>query len=146
MPHHPAHDVLDVMVKGKKRLGKAHGAGFYDYPKEGEKHLWCELESLFPPIGTELPQGEMIDRLLFCQALETVRCRQEGVVDSVADANIGSIFGWGFAPFSGGVLQFINSYGMSDFVARSRELSEQHGERFSPPALLARMVADGSSF
>jgi 3-hydroxyacyl-CoA dehydrogenase/enoyl-CoA hydratase/3-hydroxybutyryl-CoA epimerase len=80
------------------------------------------------------------------QALETVRCVEEKVIVSVADANIGSIFGWGFAPFQGGTLQYINAYGLPAFVARCRELAARYGERFVPPALLVQMAAEGKSF
>jgi len=83
---------------------------------------------------------------MFAQAIETVRCYEEGVLRSVADANIGSIFGWGFAPFSGGTLQYINAYGLPRFVARAQELAEKYGDRFKPPALLLEMAEQGKSF
>lgn len=88
----------------------------------------------------------MRDRLLFIQAIETVRCVEEGVLMSTADANVGSIFGIGFAAWSGGALQFINQYGLNDFIARARYLAEQYGERFTPPALLLQKAARGESF
>ena len=88
----------------------------------------------------------MRDRILFIQAIETVRCLEEGVLQSVADANIGSIFGIGFAAWSGGALQFINQYGIKDFVARAQYLAEQYGERFLPPALLRDKATKGESF
>ena len=88
----------------------------------------------------------MVDRLLFVQANEAARCFEEGVVRSVADANIGSILGWGFAPFHGGALQFINAYGLERFVARSRELAERYGARFLPAAILVDMAARGGTF
>ena len=84
--------------------------------------------------------------MMFDQAIETVRCFEEGVLRSVADANIGSIFGWGFAPFSGGTLQYINAYGLPRFVARAQELAAQYGPRFTPPALLVEMAEQGKSF
>ena len=146
LPPHPAHRVLDVMVREHRRLGKAHGAGFYEYPENGPKYLWPELRRLFPPQGDPLPQQEMIDRLLFIQALETVRCLEEGVLTSVADANIGSIFGWGFAPFHGGTLQFINAYGIARFVARAEALAAQYGDRFAPPERLREMARRGEVF
>lgn len=146
MPAHPANNVLDAML-AKDRLGKAHGAGFYEYPSGGKKHLWAGLQELFPANGHgKLDQQEMIDRLLFAQVLETVRCYAEGVFTSVADGNIGSIFGWGFAPFKGGTLQFVNDYGVAAFVARSRELAEAYGDRFSPPDLLVEMAENGRNF
>jgi 3-hydroxyacyl-CoA dehydrogenase/enoyl-CoA hydratase/3-hydroxybutyryl-CoA epimerase len=88
----------------------------------------------------------MIDRLLFIQAIETVRCLEEGVLRNVPDANIGSIFGWGFAPFKGGTLQFINDYGVAEFVTRTKALHAQYGERFAVPALLEKMAAENKTF
>jgi 3-hydroxyacyl-CoA dehydrogenase/enoyl-CoA hydratase/3-hydroxybutyryl-CoA epimerase len=147
LPQHPASVVLDVMVGEMGRKGKASGAGFYDYPKGEKKHLWPGLREKFSLDGGEkLTQEEMIERMMFVQALETVRCYQEGVLTSVADANIGSIFGWGFAPFKGGTLQYINDYGVPEFVERSRELAEVYGERFAPPELLVTMVNEGKTF
>ncbi len=134
------------MVKEKGRNGKSAGAGFYDYPKEGGKSLWPETYKLFPPAEVKIPQSEMIDRLLFLQALETVRCRDEGVIKAVADANLGSILGWGFAPWAGGTLQYINSYGLKAFVARSKELAAKYGPRFDPPASLVTMAETGKEF
>jgi 3-hydroxyacyl-CoA dehydrogenase/enoyl-CoA hydratase/3-hydroxybutyryl-CoA epimerase len=135
-PTHPGEAVLDFMVNQVKRPGKAHGAGFYDYPAAGEKHLWPDLQTHFPPQDRQLSQNDMIERLMFMQALETARCLEEGILNSVADANIGSIFGWGFAPFKGGTLQYIDDYGQAAFVDRSRELAARYGERFTPPASL----------
>jgi len=146
LPPEPSYDVLNMMVKDKKRLGQGQGAGFYDYPAGGEKSLWPEVYRLFPPKGEKLSQAEMIERLMFVQALETVRCVEEKVIISVADANIGSIFGWGFAPFKGGTLQYINAYGVPAFVARCRELAARYGERFAPPVLLVQMAAEGKTF
>jgi 3-hydroxyacyl-CoA dehydrogenase/enoyl-CoA hydratase/3-hydroxybutyryl-CoA epimerase len=134
------------MVKVQERPGKAQGAGFYEYPKDGKKYLWPELQELYPPTETPLSQAEMIERMMFVQALETARCHEECVVTSVADANIGSIFGWGFAPFKGGTLQYINDYGVAAFVDRSRELAEVYGERFEPPDILIEMAAKGETF
>ena len=88
----------------------------------------------------------MRDRILFIQAIETVRCVEEGVLLSTADANIGSVFGIGFAAWSGGALQFINQYGVQDFVARAQYLAETYGERFEPPALLLDKAAKGQLF
>jgi 3-hydroxyacyl-CoA dehydrogenase/enoyl-CoA hydratase/3-hydroxybutyryl-CoA epimerase len=88
----------------------------------------------------------MIERLMFVQALETVRCLEENVVTNAADANIGAIFGWGFAPFKGGTLQYINDYGVAAFTQRSQALAEQFGDRFLPPERLQVMAASGAQF
>mgnify|MGYP001495143926 CR=1 FL=1 len=146
LPSHPSDRVLDVMTGEYGRFGKAKGAGFYEYPANGGKYLWPELQTIFPRQGAKLSQEAMIERMMFIQALETARCYEEGVLTSVADANIGSIFGWGFAPFKGGTLQFINDYGVAKFVTRSEELAETYGERFQPPALLRQMAERGESF
>ena len=133
------------MVEKEKRLGRAAGGGFYEYD-EKHKHLWPGLREHFPPCENPIPQEEMIERMMFVQALETVRCYEENVLTSIADANIGSIFGWGFAPFKGGTLQFINDYGVKAFADRSQELVEKYGDRFSPPKLLEKMAKSGKTF
>ncbi len=138
--------VVDFMVNRAKRPGKAQGAGFYEYPPDGKKFLWRELQKHFPPSAVELSQREMMDRLLFVQSLETVRCVEENVVTSAADANIGSIFGWSFPPYAGGALQFINAYGMEKFIARARELAQTYGARFEPPQLLLKMREQNRDF
>lgn len=146
IPEHPAFAVIDLMLKEYKRPGKAAGGGFYDYPEGGKKHLWPELKARFEKADAQISQEDVRDRILFIQAIETVRCVEEGVLKSVADANIGSIFGIGFAAWTGGALQFINQYGVKDFVARAQYLAEQYGERFLPPALLLEKAAKGEGF
>jgi 3-hydroxyacyl-CoA dehydrogenase/enoyl-CoA hydratase/3-hydroxybutyryl-CoA epimerase len=146
VPTHPATQVIELLVNEYKRAGKAAGGGFYDYPAGGQKHLWPELKTRFEQPGKQISPQDVRDRLLFIQAIETVRCVEEGVLMSTADANVGSIFGIGFAAWSGGALQFINQYGLNDFVARARYLAEQYGERFSPPALLLEKAAQGEAF
>jgi 3-hydroxyacyl-CoA dehydrogenase/enoyl-CoA hydratase/3-hydroxybutyryl-CoA epimerase len=146
MPDHPAYAVIDVMLNEFNRPGKAAGAGFYEYPEGGKKFLWPGLRERFEKADRQISQEDVRDRILFIQALETVRCLEEGVLRSVADANIGSIFGIGFAAWTGGALQFINQYGVQDFVARAQYLAEQYGERFLPPALLLEKAAKGETF
>lgn len=146
LPSHPAFAVIDLLLNDCQRAGKAAGGGFYDYPPGAQKHLWPELKARFERADRQIPSKDVRDRLLFVQALETVRCVEEGVLMSTADANIGSIFGIGFAPWTGGALQFINQYGVKDFVARSRYLAEQYGERFAPPALLLAKASRGELF
>ncbi|MEH6351946.1 3-hydroxyacyl-CoA dehydrogenase NAD-binding domain-containing protein [Pseudomonas sp. 3JA] len=138
---HPAFAVIDLLLNEYKRSGKAAGAGFYEYPANGQKYLWPQLKSRFEKTDGQISPQDIRDRLLFIQALETVRCMEEGVLTSTADANIGSIFGIGFAAWTGGALQFINQYGLQDFVGRAQYLAEQYGERFSPPALLLEKAA-----
>jgi 3-hydroxyacyl-CoA dehydrogenase/enoyl-CoA hydratase/3-hydroxybutyryl-CoA epimerase len=130
---------------GIGRIGKKAGKGFYDYA-DGGKTLWPGLQPMFPLAAQQPPQKELIDRLMFVQANEAARCFQEGVLRSVADANIGSIFGWGFAPFHGGALQFVNAVGAKAFVARSRELAAAHGTRFEPAAVIVQQAQTGGRF
>ncbi len=146
VPTHPATAVIDLLVNEYKRMGKAAGGGFYEYPNGGQKYLWPELKSRFERPDQRISPQDVRDRLLFIQAIETVRCVEEGVLMSTADANVGSIFGIGFAAWSGGALQFINQYGLNDFIARARYLAEQYGDRFTPPALLLEKAAQGDVF
>ena len=145
-PQHPAFAVIDRMLDGCQRPGKAAGGGFYDYPAGAKKHLWDGLASRFGKEHGAIAAEDIRDRLLFIQALETVRCLEEGVLQSVADANLGSVFGIGFASWTGGALQFINQYGLPAFVVRARELARAYGERFEPPALLLEKAADNVPF
>jgi 3-hydroxyacyl-CoA dehydrogenase/enoyl-CoA hydratase/3-hydroxybutyryl-CoA epimerase len=124
------------------RIGKKAGQGFYDYV-DGDKRLWPGLEQMFPVATQQPTQAELIDRLMFAQANEAARCLDEGVLRSVADGNIGSILGWGFAPFQGGALQFIDALGPAQFVARARELAAWHGARFEPAANVVRLAQEG---
>ncbi|MGK5094278.1 3-hydroxyacyl-CoA dehydrogenase family protein [Deltaproteobacteria bacterium TL4] len=143
---HPAESLTQKMVKELDRSGKKTGKGFYEYPQNGKKHLWPGLQEHFIPAQEELSQEEMMDRLMFVQAVETVKCLEENVLTSVADANIGSLFGWGFPAFKGGTLQFINDYGVQAFVTRCEELAQKYGERFAPPQLLKKMASNNETF
>ena len=145
---HPAEAVIDAMVNEHGRKGKAAGAGFYDYPANGKKHLWPELENLFVDAdkARAVELQELKDRILFIQAIETVRCLEEGVLRTVEDANIGSIFGIGYAPWTGGAIQFINQYGVRAFAERAEELAKTYGERFAPPKLLQEKAEANTPF
>ena len=136
---HPADAVIDRMVREFERPGRSGGAGFYDYADSRRTRLWPGLAEHFGPFSPEaVPFNDMIERMLFIEALETVKCFDESVLTSVPDANIGSIMGIGFPPWTGGVVQYLNGYpgGLPGFVARARELAQRYGERFSPPASL----------
>ncbi len=146
-PGHPAEAVVETMLKQQKRAGKAAGAGFYDYPTDGgKKHLWAGLNELFGTRAGAVDLQEMVDRILFIQAIETIRCFEEGVLETVRDANIGSISGIGFAPWTGGAIQYVNQYGLAAFVQRAEALAAKHGARFAPPALLRDKAAKGEIF
>tara|TARA_R110000822_G_scaffold192164_10_gene330899 strand:- start:226 stop:2376 length:2151 start_codon:yes stop_codon:yes gene_type:complete len=145
---HPAEAIIDQMVNDHGRKGKAAGAGFYEYPAKGKKYLWPELETLYVDSeeARKAKLRELKDRILFIQAIETVRCLEEGVLRTVEDANIGSIFGIGYAPWTGGAIQFINQYGVRAFAERARELTAAYGERFAPPALLLEHAEQDKPF
>jgi 3-hydroxyacyl-CoA dehydrogenase/enoyl-CoA hydratase/3-hydroxybutyryl-CoA epimerase len=150
---HPAEQVIDRMVVEFDRGGRAYGKGFYEYADGKRAGLWPGLAEHFgrPGIvrdGDDIPFRDMRERMLFAEALETVKCVEEGVITSVADANIGSIFGIGFPAWTGGVLQYINGYegGLPGFVARAEELAQRYGDRFTPPELLRKKAAAGETF
>ena len=135
--------VLEKMAHGFKRMGRAYGGGFYDYPHDGEKSLWPGLK-VFERGGRAIPFEDVKDRMLYAQAIEAVRCLEEGVLESTRDANIGAIFGWGFPAWTGGTVQFVNHVGVRAFVARARELAQRYGERFAPPASLLEHAERGT--
>jgi 3-hydroxyacyl-CoA dehydrogenase/enoyl-CoA hydratase/3-hydroxybutyryl-CoA epimerase len=135
---HPGDAVLEKMVLELKRPGRAGGGGFYQYPADGRKFLWPGLAEHYPRSDRQIPFIDMKERILFIQSVESVRCLEEGVLESVRDANIGSIFGIGAPKWSGGTLQYINQYGVRKFALRAAELAARYGKRFEPPALLLR--------
>ncbi|MFI0469319.1 3-hydroxyacyl-CoA dehydrogenase NAD-binding domain-containing protein [Saccharopolyspora sp. 5N102] len=148
---HPAELVLDRMVDEFDRKGRSSGAGFYDYVDGKRVGLWPGLAEHFGAAErdpSEVSLTDLKERMLFVEALETVKCLDEGVLRSVPDANIGSIFGIGFPAWTGGVVQYMNGYsgGLAGFVARCRELAERYGERFEPPASLVRRAEAGEPF
>ncbi|MFI6423003.1 3-hydroxyacyl-CoA dehydrogenase NAD-binding domain-containing protein [Streptomyces sp. NPDC050842] len=146
---HPGEAVIDRMVDEFGRPGRSGGAGFYAYAEDGKRgKLWPGLREHFTKPGYEIPFRDMQERMLFSEALDTVRLLEEGVLTSVADANIGSIMGIGFPAWTGGVLQYVNGYegGVAGFAARARELAETYGERFEPPALLVEKAERGEVF
>lgn len=141
LPRSGADDVIQTMIHTFDRKGKAAGAGFYDYPEGGKKHLWEGLKHWKQDV--DISEQEMIDRFLFVQSLDTLRCYEENVLESVIDANIGSIFGIGFAPWTGGAIQFLNQYGLDQAVQRASELEAKYGERFKAPQRLVESVPSG---
>ncbi|WP_328535698.1 3-hydroxyacyl-CoA dehydrogenase NAD-binding domain-containing protein [Streptomyces sp. NBC_00344] len=145
---HPSDAVIDRMVDEFGRTGRSGGAGFYEYVEGKRAGLWPGLREHFTRSGVDVPFTDMQERMLFSEALDTVRCFEEGVLTSVADANIGSILGIGFPGWTGGVIQYINGYegGLPGFVARARELAQRYGTRFEPPALLVEKAGKGERF
>ena len=153
-PDHPSYPAIDRMVVEFDRGGRAAGAGFYDYAEGKRLGLWDGLVDNFGGTNLDMPFVDMKERMLFAEAIETVKCLDEGVLRSVPEANIGSIFGIGFPPWTGGVLQYISGYvspdgtvsGPAGFVARARELAAEYGDRFTPPASLVALADSGGSY
>ncbi len=146
---HPSETVIDTMLE-HERPGRLEGAGFYEYADGKRVGLWPGLKELFPPVDdpSSISLKDVEERMLILEALEAVKCRDEGVIELVADANIGSILGIGFPGWTGGALQYINGYdgGPTGFVARARELAQRYGERFEPPASLVAMAERGGTY
>ena len=129
-PADKGQEAIRRMVEDLDRKGKRFGAGFYDYPENAKKRLWPGLAEEFPSSDEQPPVDELIKRLLYIQALETTRCVEEGVITHPEDADIGSIFGWGFPPWAGGTLSLIDTVGIRDFVAECDRMAESYGPRF----------------
>lgn len=141
--------VMEKMYVKLGRAGRKNSKGFYDYPADGSaKSLWPGLAETFPskPETEQPPLDELKKRLLYAQALDAVRCMEEGVLTDPEDGDIGAIFGLGFAPFTGGPLSMIDTIGVAKFVAECESLAQKYGERFSPPKLVRDMAARGDTF
>jgi 3-hydroxyacyl-CoA dehydrogenase/enoyl-CoA hydratase/3-hydroxybutyryl-CoA epimerase len=146
--------VVDMLLE-KGRGGKLAGAGYYDYEDGKRTGLWRGLTALFPVIEdpSSIALKDLEERMLFIESIESVKCLDEGVIETVSDANIGSIFGIGFPGWTGGVLQYIDGYqgtggetGPAAFVARARELAAVYGQRFEPPASLVELAERGELY
>jgi len=140
--------LLEEMVEKRGRYGRKNGKGFYDYPASGPKRLWPGLADLQ---ATKLDPDtidvtELKQRLLAIQALETARCFEEGVLTDVREADVGSILGFGYAPYSGGTLSYIDMMGTAKFVALCQSLAQKYGDRFAPNKQLLDMAAKGETF
>ncbi len=140
---HPADPIIEFMVQ-QGRYGRKNQAGFFDY-HERDATLWPQLETHFPKAASQ-PAVELIQRrLLHIQAVETLRCMEEGIVTRPEDADVGSILGWGFCPFHGGVASYIDRIGTRRLTAECDALADQFGERFRPPALLRDLAREDRS-
>lgn len=145
---HPADAVIDTMIDDHGRVGRRTGGAFYEFDEENKRvGLWPGLAEVFGG-RTQIPFRDAQDRLLFIGALNGIRALEEGILSSVADANIGSILGIGFPGWTGGVLQFVNGYpgGIDAFVIRCKYLANEYGDRFAPPALLLQKAQDKQLF
>jgi len=141
-----ADQVAALMVDKLGRLGKKSGHGFYEYPADARKHLWPGLAEHFPARSEQPSLEAVIERLMLIQSIETVRCMEEGVLTSPADADVGAILGWGYPPFRGGPIGQIHTMGLAKFVAACDRLAEQCGERFRPTEGLRKKSAEGSQY
>ncbi|MEM9840039.1 MAG: 3-hydroxyacyl-CoA dehydrogenase NAD-binding domain-containing protein [Pseudomonadota bacterium] len=140
-------DVIDWVVEEAQRPGQKAGKGFYDYDSNNNKtQLWKDVYERYPSDGEPRDLEELKRRFLHIQAIETMRCMEEGVVTAADDADVGSIFGWGFAPWTGGVLSYANDIGLPTFLQECEALAAKYGKRFEPPQILRDMVARGESF
>ena len=141
-------ELLEEMVVKRGRLGRKNQMGFYDYPDVGDKRLWPGLGEI---VGEPKPAGdfdidELKHRFLVVQALESARCVAENVITDVREADVGAILGFGYAPFTGGPLSYIDFMGVETFTALCDDLAERHGDRFRPNDLLREMAEKGETF
>jgi 3-hydroxyacyl-CoA dehydrogenase/enoyl-CoA hydratase/3-hydroxybutyryl-CoA epimerase len=140
--------LLEAMVVKEGRFGRKNGKGFLDYPTHGPKSLWSGLSTI---AGKRLDPAaisvqDLRDRFLFAQAIEAAKCLFEGVVTDPREADVGSILGFGFAPYSGGTISFIDGMGLRTFVARAKALAAKYGPRFDPGERLAQMAERSETF
>jgi len=139
-------EIVNCLIDEYGRRGRAYGGGHYEYPENGKKQIWPKLYELYHNPDIKIPHQDIKDRILFRQVIESLRCLEEGVFNEVRDGNIGSIMGIGFPAHTGGVFQYINTYGVKEFLQRAAELSENYGERFEPPAVLVEKAERNELF
>jgi 3-hydroxyacyl-CoA dehydrogenase/enoyl-CoA hydratase/3-hydroxybutyryl-CoA epimerase len=145
----PRHiDLVDTLVNEYGRFGRKNGKGFYDYPaKPAKKHLWPGLKTLYPQQdAAKVDVAELKRRFLTVIALEAARVMEEGIVTDPREADVGSILAFGFAPYTGGTLSYIDGMGAAAFVAQAKALEKKYGAQFKVPKLLVSMAKDGSTF
>ncbi len=145
----PRHlDLINLMVDKHGRLGRKNGKGFYDYPaKPAKKHLWPELKTLFPQQDAgKVDVNELKERFLYVIALEAARVMEEGIVTDPREADVGSILAFGFAPYTGGTLSYIDGIGAANFVKRAKALQKKYGAQFKANKMLEDMAAKGQTF
>ena len=124
-----------------ERLGKRKRKGFYTYAEQEDPQLWEELSEHFPNTQKTYNREELIERFLFAQVIEAGWCLQEKVIRTIPEANLGSIYGWGFPSYQGGVIQYIEAYEPTRFFERAKELEEKYGQRFQMPSYLKKAFA-----
>ncbi|MFP3945206.1 MAG: 3-hydroxyacyl-CoA dehydrogenase family protein, partial [Alphaproteobacteria bacterium] len=146
-PDSPAGDLTEWIVEKHNRVGRKAGQGFYEYGADGKpSRIWPAVYGYAGGDHSEPDVEELKKRLLYIQAVETARCFEEGVLEDVRDADVGAIFGWGFAPYTGGTLSLIDTVGVARFVEECERMAAAYGERFEPNALLREMAQKGETF
>lgn len=138
-------DIMTRMVE-LGRLGRKNGKGWYDYPEGGKKHLWTGIGEEFPRAALQPDVDTVKERLLYRQLIECARCFEEGVLETPEDGDIGAIFGWGFAPYTGGPFSYMDTVGLAHIVATLDKLAGEYGERFAPTQQLRDMAASSATF
>ena len=140
--------LIDTMVDTHGRHGRKNGKGFYDYPaKPAKKHLWPELKTLYPQQDADkIDFEELKQRFLVVIALEAARVMEEGIVTDPREADVGSILAFGFAPYTGGTLSYIDGMGVAEFTALAEKLRKKYGKQFKAPKLLKEMADNGETF
>jgi len=139
---HPSVSVLKTMIEELERTGRSKKAGFYEYDQEGNKILWKGLSEHWTPGKTSYDRKRLNERLLFAQVIEALWCMQEDVITSAAAANLGSVYGWGFPKETGGVIRFVQDYGVDNFMAQAKVYHQDYGQRFRLPKVLKNMITE----
>ena len=137
--------LLEKMVTDLGRKGRKSGGGFYEYPEGGKKYLWQGLADYFPLAKEQPSLEEAKERLLYAQLIPAAQCFAEGIVSDPQSADLGAIFGWGFAPWTGGPMSHIDTIGVDAFVRKAESLAQKYGERFNPPQAFRDMAAKGET-
>lgn len=139
-------DLMELMVKKIDRRGRRFGGGFYEYSDDGSKKLWPGLSEHFPLADEQPDVEEVKQRLMYIQLIATAQCFHEGVVSDPQSADLGAIFGWGFAPWTGGPMSHIDTIGVDNFVRTADNMAQKYGERFKPPMSFREKADAGESF
>ncbi|MCA8888496.1 MAG: enoyl-CoA hydratase/isomerase family protein [Parvularculaceae bacterium] len=134
-------DLVLTMVDKLGRLGRKSGGGFYDYPEGGKKHLWKSVSDYFPEADVQPTLEETKERILYAQLIPAAQCYADGIVSDPQSADLGAIFGWGFAPWTGGPMSYIDTVGLENFVRKAEALAQKYGARFNPPQQFRDMAA-----
>jgi 3-hydroxyacyl-CoA dehydrogenase / enoyl-CoA hydratase / 3-hydroxybutyryl-CoA epimerase len=138
--------MIEFMIGENNRGGRHHGGGYFEYHDDGSKTIWPGLVEKFYKPEVTISDEDIKDRLLFRQVIEALKCLETGVLRSVADGNIGSIMGIGAPVWTGGFIQFVNTYGLEKFQSRCAELAAAYGERFTCPAIVGEKIAASETF